>query len=145
MRSISTPGKVEQWTQLLTFAQSSRFSLTLLSSPPPPQVCLPENGSRVNRARIERDAAGWLLSMQEQYDICSGDVGPDRRYTGDELTSLNIFGFRPSHLAIFAAQYDAWLQALLAEPAGPPPPGKKDRYIFLSAIECARAVDSRRP
>lgn len=33
-------------------------------------VCLPADNNRVNRAKVERDAANHLVSIVEQYDIC---------------------------------------------------------------------------
>ena len=48
---------------------------------------------------------------------------------GDELTSLNVFGFRPCHLPLARAHLDAWtaaLQGSIAKCA----PGAVDAKVF---------------
>lgn len=88
------------------------------------RVCLPANGSHVNRAVLTRDEAGFLLSIEEQYDICAADVGVT--FTGEELTSLNVFGFRRAHLPILEQQLSSFLADLETERATDrAAPGKK--------------------
>lgn len=67
---------------------------------------LPQQG-RVNRAII-RVSAGRLAEIVEHYDIGMADVDANR-YTGNELTSMNIFGFPPSIFAFAQRKLDAWL------------------------------------
>ncbi|KAF6004826.1 hypothetical protein F1559_002555 [Cyanidiococcus yangmingshanensis] len=52
---------------------------------------LPEEG-QVNRAIVRTDDQCRLLEIVEQYNISFEDIRQGR-YTGDELTSMNIFGF----------------------------------------------------
>jgi molybdopterin-guanine dinucleotide biosynthesis protein A len=52
---------------------------------------LPEEG-RVNRAIVRTDEQCRLLEIVEQYNIGFDDIRQGR-YTGNELTSMNIFGF----------------------------------------------------
>ncbi len=67
---------------------------------------LPSSG-RVNRAIIEIEGSR-LTQIVEQYDICMDDI---RRgvYTGNELTSMNIFGFQPSILDFARRKFDSWI------------------------------------
>jgi choline kinase len=54
---------------------------------------LSENGS-VSRGICEA-ADGRLRSITEVKAIAGADVGPGRRFTGDELVSMNFWGFTP--------------------------------------------------
>jgi NDP-sugar pyrophosphorylase family protein len=67
---------------------------------------LPKAG-RVNRAVINVQGS-TLTSIVEQYDIAYEDITAGK-YTGDELTSMNIFAFPPSIFAYLRNKYDAWL------------------------------------
>ncbi len=56
---------------------------------------LSEHGS-VARGVCACDDAGWLKSVTELTNIVRGDVGPGLRLTGDELVSMNMWGFTPA-------------------------------------------------
>ena len=90
--------------------------------------CLPANGSKVNRAVIKCDDQGHLISIEEQYDIHIGDI--KTKYTGEELTSLNVFGFRPCHFPLLKRKLDEFMEQLEKEEEGKPPAGqKKDKTV----------------
>jgi NDP-sugar pyrophosphorylase family protein len=59
---------------------------------------LPKEG-RVNRAIVQTDERHRVLEIVEQYNIGFEDI-EEGRYTGDELTSMNVFGFHDT--SIFA-------------------------------------------
>lgn len=68
---------------------------------------LPKSG-KVNRAVI-RIEGSCLTEIVEQYNISAQDIAGGL-YSGDELTSMNIFGFQPSILPFAQRKFDAWLQ-----------------------------------
>jgi NDP-sugar pyrophosphorylase family protein len=55
---------------------------------------LSDNGT-VSRG-ICRVRGGRLVSITEERAISRADVGPGRRFSGDELTSMNCWGFTPA-------------------------------------------------
>lgn len=61
---------------------------------------LPAEG-RVNRAVIKMDNSGRLIHIVEQYNISMQDVFCGK-YSGEELTSMNIFGFQAPDIFEFA-------------------------------------------
>lgn len=67
---------------------------------------LPKSG-KVNRAVIEIEGS-CLTQIVEQYNISMDDV-ISGKYSGNELTSMNIFGFQPSILKFAQRKYDVWL------------------------------------
>lgn len=67
---------------------------------------LPKSGN-VNRAIIEIEGSA-LTKIVEQYNICMDDVKA-AKYSGDELTSMNIFGFQPSMLEFAERKFQTWL------------------------------------
>lgn len=67
---------------------------------------LPKSG-KVNRAIIGIEGSA-LTQIVEQYNICMDDVKAGK-YTGDELTSMNIFGFQPLMLDFAQRKFDRWL------------------------------------
>lgn len=69
---------------------------------------LPRKG-KVNRAVISVDEDGRLKEIVEQYDIEMDDIAAGK-YTGNELTSMNIFGFTPQMFAYAQRKFDAWLE-----------------------------------
>lgn len=69
------------------------------------RAVLPESG-RVNRAVIGVNSEGYLTKIVEQYNIGRSDI--PSKYTGSELTSMNIFGFQPSIFDFAARKFDAW-------------------------------------
>lgn len=68
---------------------------------------LPNTG-RVNRAVIGIEGS-CLTEIVEQYNIGMEDV-ESGRYSGDELTSMNIFGFQPEMLDYAQRKFHHWLQ-----------------------------------
>ncbi|CAN8063225.1 unnamed protein product [Agarophyton chilense] len=68
---------------------------------------LPQKGS-VNRAIICIEGS-CLTQIVEQYDICMDDIRAGK-FSGDELTSMNIFGFQPSILDFAQRKFDAWIK-----------------------------------
>jgi hypothetical protein len=69
---------------------------------------LSENGT-VSRG-ICRERKGWLVSIVEERAITAADVGAGGRFAGDEVVSMNFWGFTP---ALFGG-LDAALCAFLA-------------------------------
>lgn len=66
---------------------------------------LPKSG-KVNRAII-RIEGSCLTEIVEQYNISMEDV-ENGKYTGNELTSMNIFGFQPSIIPFAQRKFDNW-------------------------------------
>ncbi len=60
---------------------------------------LSEHGA-VSRGVCIADAAGALRSITEQTGILASEIGPGKKFSGDELVSLNCWGFTP---ALFGA------------------------------------------
>ena len=75
---------------------------------------LSENGS-VSRGVCAVEE-GCLGSIEERAGIAAGDVGPGRRYTGEEIVSMNCWGFTP---ALFPALEDDFREFLAARGADP--------------------------
>jgi len=75
---------------------------------------LSENGT-VSRGvcRVEN---GRLLSITEERAIARSDVGPGRRFSGDEVVSMNFWGFTPAFLDGLEAGLRAFLAASGSEP-----------------------------
>jgi NDP-sugar pyrophosphorylase family protein len=69
---------------------------------------LPKTG-HVNRAVINMHGS-MLTEIVEQYDICYDDIRSGK-YTGSELTSMNIFAFPSSMFGYLQRKFDAWLDA----------------------------------
>ena len=74
---------------------------------------LSEHGA-VARGICRAGADGLLESITEHTGILAADVGPGRAYSGQEIASLNCWGFTP---ALFAG-LDRQLGAFLAERGG---------------------------
>jgi len=75
---------------------------------------LSENGA-VSRGICRVDSAtGQLQSIEEHTGILASEVGskPDARYSGDEITSMNCWGFG-SPTAAFLGELDTQLRAFL--------------------------------
>lgn len=71
---------------------------------------LPEQG-RVNRAVVNIEpSTGRLQDIVEQYNIAKIDIPV--HYSGNELTSMNIFGFQRSVLNFARVKFDSWLETL---------------------------------
>lgn len=67
---------------------------------------LPTAG-KVNRAIVKVEGS-CLLQIVEQYDISMEDIN-EKKYTGSELTSMNIFGFQPHVLEFAEEKFEQWL------------------------------------
>jgi NDP-sugar pyrophosphorylase family protein len=74
---------------------------------------LSEHGA-VSRGVCVADATGALRSITEQTGILASDVGAGKKFSGDELVSMNCWGFTP---ALFPA-LDAQLREFLAARGG---------------------------
>jgi NDP-sugar pyrophosphorylase family protein len=70
---------------------------------------LSEHGA-VSRGVCVADSAGALRSITEQTGILAGDVGAGKKFSGDEIVSMNCWGFTP---ALFDA-LDVRLREFLA-------------------------------
>jgi NDP-sugar pyrophosphorylase family protein len=100
---------------------------------------LSEHGA-VSRGVCVADAAGALRSITEQTGILASDIGagPGRKFSGDELVSMNCWGFTP---ALFAA-LDAQLREFLAARSGD---AKAEFYLPAAVSEqIARGLASVR-
>jgi hypothetical protein len=107
-----------------SFQRLARF---LQEAPPPgagTQFCLA--GFRLVRTLSEHGAVargvctvgadGWLLSIVEQMGITLAEVGPGRKYSGDETVSMNCWGFTPALFAGLDAQFREFLAAHGGDP-----------------------------
>eukprot|EP00871_Galdieria_phlegrea_P004113 jgi/Galph1/4702/GphlegSOOS_G3347.1 len=75
---------------------------------------LPQEG-KVNRAIINTEP-GWLVNIVEHYDISMEDIR-NGLYTGNELTSMNIFGFNPTIFEFMEKKLQIWLEQNSNEPS----------------------------
>lgn len=53
--------------------------------------------------------AGRLRSIEEVTSIAASDVGPGRRFTGEEIVSMNCWGFTPAFWPLLEAEWRAFL------------------------------------
>ena len=98
---------------------------------------LSEHGA-VSRGVCVADAAGALSSITEQTSILASEVGAGKKLTGDELVSMNCWGFTP---ALFGA-LDAQLCEFLAARGGD---AKAEFYLPAAVSEqIARGLASVR-
>lgn len=67
---------------------------------------LPKSG-KCNRAIINVEGS-FLTSIVEQYNISMDDVDSGK-FSGDELTSMNIFAFQANIFDFLQRKFDAWL------------------------------------
>jgi hypothetical protein len=70
---------------------------------------LSENGS-VSRGICQADESGRLQSIEEHTGILTSEIGLGKKYTGDEITSLNCWGFTPALFAGLDRQFGEFLQ-----------------------------------
>jgi NDP-sugar pyrophosphorylase family protein len=75
---------------------------------------LSESGA-VSRG-ICRERAGQLASIAEEHGISRADVGPGRRFSGNEIVSMNCWGFTPAILAGLESGLRAFLAAKGTDP-----------------------------
>jgi NDP-sugar pyrophosphorylase family protein len=76
---------------------------------------LSENGA-VSRGVCAADADGRLKSIVEQTNILRGDVGSGKKFSGDELVSMNCWGFTPALFDRLDAHFREFLTARGHEP-----------------------------
>lgn len=85
---------------------------------------LSEHGT-VSRGLCTADVAGMLATVVEQTGIAREEVGPGRKFSGNEIVSMNCWGFTP---AVFPA-LDKQLRDFLAQFRDDP----KQREFYLPA------------
>lgn len=98
-----------------SFAQLGRFlgQIELIESPRFTMVgfklanTLSENGS-VSRGVCEIGQEGHLQTITEQTGIDPAEVGPGKKYTGEETVSLNCWGFTPLLFDSLDQQFQAF-------------------------------------
>lgn len=71
---------------------------------------LSEHGA-VSRGVCVADAAGALRSITEQTGILASEVGAGKKFSGDELVSMNCWGFTPELFGALDAQLREFLAA----------------------------------
>lgn len=76
---------------------------------------LSEHGT-VARGVTDAAANGELRSIVEQTGIAAEEVGPGRKYSGEEIVSMNCWGFTPAVFAGLDAQFREFLAARGNEP-----------------------------
>lgn len=70
---------------------------------------LSEHGS-VSRGVCELDSKAMLQTVVEHTGIQRAEVGPGRRFTGDEIVSMNCWGFTPALFPLLEAQLVSFLK-----------------------------------
>jgi hypothetical protein len=58
-----------------------------------------------------------LLAVVEQTGIAAADVGPGRKFSGDEIVSMNCWAFTPALFPALERQFGAFLSARGGDPA----------------------------
>lgn len=76
---------------------------------------LSENGA-VSRGVCRVDDAGHLQQITEQTGIHASDVGPGQTYSGDEVVSMNCWGFDPTLFSGLDRQLQEFLRTRGTEP-----------------------------
>jgi hypothetical protein len=71
---------------------------------------LSEHGA-VARGVCTAGADGWLQSIVEQTGILLAEVGPGKKYSGDETVSMNCWGFTPALFAGLDVRFRDFLAA----------------------------------
>lgn len=89
---------------------------------------LSENGA-VSRGVCEANEAGRLSSITEQTGIRPEEVGPGRKFSGDEIVSMNCWGFTPGLFARLDAQFREFLRTLSDEPGRKAAPATAEFYL----------------
>lgn len=87
---------------------------------------LSEHGA-VSRGVVSTEPAGTLRSIVEQTGILPAEVGPARKFSGDEIVSMNCWGFTPAVWSGLDAQFRAFLAGLGS--AGGSDPLKAEFYL----------------
>jgi choline kinase len=76
---------------------------------------LSEHGA-VSRGVCAADSSGTLKSITEVTGILAGEVGEGKKFTGQEVVSMNCWGFTPALFPALDAQLREFLTARGAEP-----------------------------
>ncbi len=95
-----------QLAQFLRSARGTEFALVGFRL----ANTLSEHGT-VARGVTTAGANGMLGSIVEQTGIAGGDVGPGRKYSGEEIVSMNCWGFTPALFPGLDAQFREFLAA----------------------------------
>jgi len=64
----------------------------------------------VSRGVCEVGADGALRSITEETNLSPSDVGPGRKFSGDETVSMNCWGFTPALFSALGAQLEEFLR-----------------------------------
>lgn len=80
---------------------------------------LSEHGS-VSRGVCSLGTDGHLIGIVEQTSIAPADVGPGRRFSGNEVVSMNCWGFTPDLFVKLEAQLREFLAAAAVGGKGDP-------------------------
>ncbi len=64
----------------------------------------------VSRGVCEVGADGALRSITEETNLSPADVGPGRKFSGDEIVSMNCWGFTPALFPALDAQWEEFLR-----------------------------------
>lgn len=70
----------------------------------------------VSRGMCATDAHGRLRSIDEQTGIAPSEVGPGRSYSGNEVVSMNCWGFTPDFFEGLDRQFRTFLEAVAVTP-----------------------------
>lgn len=97
---------------------------------------LSEHGT-VSRGVCAAAADGTLRSIVEQTSIAPADIGAGRKFSGDEIVSMNCWGFTPALFAGLDAQFRAFLSRVAGKSGGeaeaaPADPAKAEFYLPAS-------------
>jgi NDP-sugar pyrophosphorylase family protein len=100
-----------QLGQFLAAARGSQFAMVgfRLSN------TLSEHGG-VSRGVTRTTADGTLVSVVEEHGIVAAEVGPGKKYSGEEFVSLNCWGFTPALFAGLDRQFPEFLRQRSGEP-----------------------------
>ncbi len=63
-----------------------------------------------------REKDGALVSIAEEHSIGRGDLGPGRRFSGEEIVSMNCWGFTPAIFTGLESALRAFLSVNAADP-----------------------------
>jgi hypothetical protein len=97
---------------------------------------LSEHGT-VSRGVCEVAAAGELRGIVEQTSIAPAEVGAGRRFTGDEIVSMNCWGFTPAVFPMLDAQLRAFLDRVAGRVPGAAVDPLKAEFYLPAAISTA--------
>jgi hypothetical protein len=64
----------------------------------------------VSRGVCEVGTDGTLRSITEETNLSPADVGPGRKFSGDEIVSMNCWGFTPALFSALDAQWENFLR-----------------------------------